>query len=351
MNPPVSHQADDSPGKVRGAVPRVLVVKLSSLGDLVHALPALDTLHRRLGWTFDWVVKEQYADLVSLFEPVDRVIPFPRRWNRRSAREFLVELRRRYYHLVMDMQGLLRSALIARAARAALTIGPSFHREGSFLFYREIAGKRNKNRHAVEELQDFPRHLGIASPEYRFPIRVPELPPPAAPRPHVILVPGSRWPTKSWPWEKFVPVAAHLIDALRATIFLVGDDRDRQTCETIARELKRPGNVFNRAGETSLQELVVLCATADLMITVDSGPMHLAAALGRPVVALFGPTDAVRTGPFGEGHRVLTAPVTCRPCFRRKCRYGSVPAPCMTGIHPDDVVRAAMDVTRGSGLD
>ncbi|HIE10548.1 MAG TPA: hypothetical protein EYP62_02945, partial [Kiritimatiellae bacterium] len=252
MNPPVFHLPDDAPGKeVRAAAPHVLVVKLSSLGDLVHALPALDTLHRRLGWSFDWVVKEQYADLVALFEPVDRVISFPRSWNRRSARGFVVELRKRYYHVVLDMQGLLRSALIARCARSTLTIGPSFHREGAFLLYREVAGTRNKHRHAVEELQDFARHLGIASPEYRFPIRVPEYPPPATPRPHVILVPGSRWATKNWPGERFVPVAAHLVDSFHATILLVGDDHDRQVCETITRELKRPASVFNRAGETS----------------------------------------------------------------------------------------------------
>jgi len=329
-----------------GRDPRMLVVKLSSLGDLLHALPALQTLHRQAGWTFDWVVKERYAELVRLFAPVREAIPFPEHISRRTLAGFLRKLRRRYYPVILDMQGLLRSALIARAARGGVRIGPSFQREGAAVLYHEIAGVRNKQRHAVEELMDFVRHLGLRPGEYEFPLRIPDLPPPAAPRPQIVIAPGSRWPTKNWPWRNFVPVAVHLIDSLHATVVLAGGRRDRALCENIAREVRRPGSVFNRAGETDLEELVVLCHAADLVLSVDSGPMHLAAALGKPVVALFGPTDPVRTGPFGRGHRVLTAEIHCRPCFDRRCRYGKIPPPCMSAISPEEVTHACVSALR-----
>ena len=140
--------------------PRVLVVKLSALGDLFHSLPAVHNLKVGLGAEIDWVTQKEYVDLVRCFTDVDRVIPFYRKAFFTNLKLFLEELRTRDYDYVIDLQGLLKSAIVARLARGKERIGPSFHREGSHLFYSAVAGEPARNRHAVEENLDIVRHLG-----------------------------------------------------------------------------------------------------------------------------------------------------------------------------------------------
>ena len=155
---------------------RVLVVKLSSLGDALHALPAVAELKAQLGAEVHWAVQPAFAALVRRFACVDEVLEVPRPSDLAGFLRALRALRTRRYDLVVDLQGLMKSALVARAARAPRRIGPSFAREGSRLFYHELAGHRDKSRHAVEECLDIVRHLGLAMPaEPRFPLDVPAI--------------------------------------------------------------------------------------------------------------------------------------------------------------------------------
>ena len=156
------------------------MIKLSSLGDLFHALPAVHGLKTGLDAVVDWVVDSRLAPVVECFPDVERVIAFPRHGIRRRARPFLDALRAERYDLVLDFQGLLKSALVARLARGRRRIGPSFHREGSRLFYPEVAGPRNKERHAVEENLDILRFLGLPIGEPRFPLAFPAAAPETA---------------------------------------------------------------------------------------------------------------------------------------------------------------------------
>lgn len=322
-------------------VRRILVVKLSSLGDLFHALPAVHNLKAVSGAAIDWLVQPEYADLVRCFTDVDRVIEFPRRGLVAGGGAFLDELRRESYDLVVDLQGLLKSAIPTRLARASLRIGPSFRREGSWLFYDAVAGRRNKERHAVEENVDVVRHLGWPELPVEFPVK---FPPVAAPgvSPRVVIVPASRWETKNWFVEGFVEVAEDLL-VRGATVVLAGGPAERAVCEAIAAPLGQRPNLKNLAGKTTLLELGGLLQHAQLAITVDSGPMHMAAALGVPVLALFGPTDPVRTGPYGAKSRVLTtARLPCQPCFSGQCDRGDLA--CMRRIFPSQVLAAALDM-------
>jgi len=281
---------------------RILIIKMSSLGDLFHALPAVHLIKQHTGAAVDWVVHDIYAELAGCFTDVERVIAFPRRnfWRQRAA--FVAELRQERYDLALDMQGLLKSALVMRSVRADRRIGPSFSREGSRLFYDAVSGPRNKKRHAVEENLDTVRFLGIPMGPVEFPVRFPKIDL-AGPRPRVGLLPCSRRADKNWPPERFAEVARALREKTEAHIVLLGSPADRPVCDALARSVGE--GVTNLCGKTTMLELGGAVRALDLLITVDSGPMHVAAAVGTPTVAVFGPTDPVKTGPYGPLHRVV----------------------------------------------
>lgn len=318
---------------------RILVIKMSSLGDLFHALPAVHSLKAGLGCIVDWVVQEEYADVVRCFTDVDRVIPFFRRNFPGNAGRFLSQLREHEYDHVIDLQGLLKSAVVARLARAGRRIGPSFHREASRLFYTSIAGKRNKDRHAVEENLDIIGHLGLEVMKPEFPVKFPDRRV-DAPAPRIGLMPVSRWETKNWPIKSFTAAARMLREKAAASLFVLGGRDDAAVCRQIEKELGSP--VENQAGRISLPELGGLLSKMDLVISNDTGPMHIAAALNVPVLAIFGATDPRRTGPYGARHRVVSASLPCQPCFDRKCRFG---APrCLLETAPETVANTALEM-------
>ncbi len=312
---------------------RILIIKLSSLGDLFHALPAVHNLKAETGADIDWVTHQAYAGLVRCFDDISRVIAFPRQRFPQNARAFLHDLHAVRYDLVIDLQGLLKSAVTALLARGGRRIGPSFHREGSRLFYHAVAGPRNKNRHAVIENLDIIGHLGLSLRPPVFPVTFPETAF-AAESPHLVICPASRWTTKTWPAANFAAVARHLQQSRRVTVTLLGAPEDEACCAGIAAALDGP--CHNLAGRTPLAETGAILGRADLLLANDSGPVHMAAAVGTPALVLFGPTDPARTGPFGSGHRVVQSHCSCQPCLRRGCHRQS--GPCILDIPVDDVI-------------
>jgi lipopolysaccharide heptosyltransferase I len=316
---------------------RVLVVKLSSLGDLFHALPAVTAVREAVPCRVDWVTNAAYTDLVRCFEGVARVIPFYRHAFLGTLPRFLAELRRTRYDLVLDLQGLLKSAMVCRLARARRVVGPSFHREGSRLLYSAVAGPRQAGRHAVEQALDTARFLGAAGGPPRFPVRFPA--PASAPQhPAVALLPVSRWPTKNWPEEGWIALGRGLAGAGVEALPVLGGPADAPACNRIAAAIGGPAHSL--AGRLSLPETGGLLAAVDLLAANDSGPVHIAAAVGTPCLTLFGPTDPQRTGPYGAGHRVLKTDLPCRPCFSRRCRIRT--HACLRTLPPEQVLAAAV---------
>ncbi len=331
----------DSPQDAVAAGPRVLVIKLSSLGDLFHALPAVHRIKVGLGARVDWVTQREYVSLVQCFTDVDRVIAFPRRNTLRQFPAFLRDLKRDSYDQVVDFQGLLKSALIGRLAKARERIGPSFNREGASFFYTRVAGVLNKNRHAVEENLEIADSLGVPAGPVEFPLRFPEFKP-TEPGLRVAVAPVSRWPSKNWPASRFVEVLQRLQAERGAAVYLLGGPLDRYLCEGMAARLKGP--VFNFAGRISLPEMGGVLKTMNLLLANDTGPIHMAAALGIPVLAVFGPTDEARTGPYGAGHQILAAPgFDCRPCLNRRCTRADTSA-CLEAVTVDDVTARALSM-------
>lgn len=320
---------------------RVLLIKPSSLGDIVHALPVLAAL--RETWPaahIAWLCGRPLVPLLEHCPLIDEVIAFDRARYGRMWRSlpacldfwrFVGELRRRRFDLVIDLQGLIRSGLMAFFSGALRRVGFADARELAWVFYTRRVRCPDTVRHAVEKNLHIAAALGLVAGPPRFPLAVSAdemiaaggLVAQAAGRPleaFVAVIPGARWESKRWPAERL----AQLIDAMHNAgmppCVLLGSPEEREAAERILAACRcRP---FDLVGRTSLRELLALLSLAKLVVCHDSGPMHLAAALHRPLVAIFGPTSPQRTGPYSPMARVVSNPVPCAPCFERCCPLG-----------------------------
>lgn len=337
---------------------RILIVKLSAVGDVVMSLPFLAAVKRRFPQArVHWLVEEAASDIVLGRPELDRVIVSPRKsafkdlkkGRFRTGGAALADLWRRLraeeYDLAVDLQGLFKSGILISLARTGRRIGFDRTREASHFFLNEKLPPYDPDRHALLRYLDVAHYLG-ADPSWPVDFHMPRDPAAASrarallsglSRPLIAVNPGAKWATKLWPaahWRALVKRLA----ASRDVVITGGPDE-----KALARDAAGEAEVLDLTGKTDLKTLAEVLREADLVVCPDTGPMHLAAAVDTPVVALFGPTSAHRTGPYGSGHVVLTADVDCRPCFRKAC-----PNPrCMTDLAPERVV----DAVREFGLD
>jgi len=312
--------------------PRILLIKLSSLGDIIHALPTLEALRSLYPrGRFTWLVEDAHAPVLAGHPALDEVWPVPRPRlgnglflkNLRDGLQIARRLRKEPFDLVIDLQGLLKSALWVALARSPRKLGYDRTREFSYLALTERLVPFDREAHAVWRYLNLARRLGAPAdpPRLRFGLPLTEdidnLISPEKGRPLVVLHPGARWPTKLWPADHWARLAEWLTREHGFQVVVTGSPGDRDLAGEIVAQADAP--LLNLAGRTSLAELAALFHRARLAVTTDTGPMHLAAALGTPVAAIFGPTAPWRTGPFGQGHEVVRLPLPCSPCFRRRC--------------------------------
>jgi lipopolysaccharide heptosyltransferase I len=329
-------------------VHRLLLIKPSSLGDIVHAMPTLAALRARFpDAEVTWLVKRQWAPLVEVIGGVEHVCAVEsglRGWLSRVS-----GLRAARFDLVIDLQGLFRSGAMAWLTGCGRRVGFANAREGSPIFYTRRVEVPAAPRHAVDRYLLVAEALGAtrpAEPRFEF-IDRPEdrqsvetllrRAGVAASLPWIAMNVSARWETKRWPPEHFAEVADRLSQAHGLPIVFIGGPAERP--ESLAVTALMRMKAVDLTGQTPVGLLPSLLRRAALLVTNDSGPMHIAAAVGTPVVALFGPTDPLRTGPYGKGHVVLSHAVECRPCFRRDCSH-AVRLECLTAIRPEQVVRA-----------
>ena len=307
---------------------KILLVKLSALGDVVQTLPVLAAL-KEAGHEVHWVVEEAAAPLLETHPLLERLFVSRRRdwlarWRRdlrgvgQEVARFVEALRKEEYDLVLDLQGLLKSALLVALARARLKAGFANHREGSTHFYNYLLPPYDPDEHAVRRYLSALIPLGIEPAEPRFPL--PPLPEGVSQRfgllsPYVVLIPCARWPTKRWPQSYWQELARELLRRDRQPVF-VGAAGDIPYVDEIVSGVE---GAVSLCGKLNLLELAALLKEAREVVSVDTGPMHLAAAVGARVIAVFGPTAPWRTGPFGRDHVVLSPSLSCSPCFRRRC--------------------------------
>jgi len=338
----------------------ILIVKLSAIGDVIHTLPSLAELRRLYPEAhITWVVEEAAADLVKNHPSLDSVLISKRKsWIRdfQSGRfkqplqeilAFIKTLQQRRYDLVIDFHGLFKSSIIVWLSGGKRKLGYDSWQELSGLFLNERIPE-DMNKHAVDRYLDFPRYLGAQTESVQFVLPLNKEAEERAQgllRKHnledkkfVAVNPVALWETKLWNNEKFARLADRIHQELHMKVVFTG--REKEPLRDITSRMTSEG--INLGGTTTLLELASVYKKAKVVITTDSGPMHLAAAVGTPVVALFGPTDPVRTGPYGTRHEVIRAHMECSPCLLKKCSTKQ----CMEDISPEQVFAVVKEMLR-----
>ena len=321
---------------------KVLILKPSSLGDVVQALPVLRLLKQHLPHSqIHWWLESGLVPLLEGDPDLAGIIPFERRrwsspWHWDEAWRSLRRIRAEGFDWVIDLQSLARSGLVAWLANGQRTVGAR-------AFYDIIVPRPSYNTHAVDW------YLGVLPP-LGVPVHnrfewLPERPAaarairerwPADGARWIALQPGARWLNKRWPVEHFAAVTRGMLARhpdLRLAI--LGGASDRALGQEIARVDQ--ARCVDLTGQTSLLETVEWIRRCQVMVTNDTGPMHVAAALSRPVIGLFGPTDPRRTGPYGQVGPALRAELECAPCMKSSCAYAQ-PLECLRAISPARVI-------------
>jgi heptosyltransferase-1 len=330
---------------------RVLLVRLGALGDLVHALPfaaALRTAHPDA--RIDWLVDARYRALVDLVPIVNERLSLNTRalTGPASLPAVIGRLRLARYDIAFDAQGLIKSALLARASGAGRVIGfarAALREPAARVFYTDSIDPAPAT-HVIEKTMSLLRAVGIepSGVRWQFPLQGRPSPVPACTRevlgiergaPFVLINPGAAWPNKRWPAERFAALARevqarhHLKSAV-----LWGPGE-----ETLAAQIARASaGAAEMAPATTLSDALALAQEARLLVSGDTGPTHLAAAAGTPVVGLYGPTDPARNGPWHPDDICVSRFAACACHHQRRCHR--LAAWCLADITVADVLAA-----------
>jgi heptosyltransferase-1 len=352
---------------------RILIVRLSALGDIVHALPVLAAIKRaKPDAHVDWLVEENYAPILSIasglrrrvvvrasrsFEGPDAV-SFGGLLGYKNAASFLWQQR---YDVALDLQGLIKSAVWARASRATRVIGfdrPNLREPQAAFLYSETVtpgrpsghqanrptGQRangptgdhviKKNLSILSALQIQPDAIELPLAPHASADAMAAVDTAGGALQFIVLNPGAAWPNKRWPPERFGALAAALRDrtGLRTLVTWGPSERDLANAVVIA-----SSGAASLAPPTSVSDLAVLMREAALVVSGDTGPLHIAAAMGTPLVGLYGPTWPERNGPWDPNDVVISRASVCVCHHKRQCLRG---APCINEITLDEVVAA-----------
>ena len=346
---------------------RFLIIKPSSLGDVLHAFPAVSALAQARGkeWEAHWLVLPAFSQLLDYLPFVKKKIFFQRKRMGNlftflpSFFRLLIALRREKYDAVYDLQGLLRSALFSFLSGAPLRWGPREPREkAAALFYTRKMTPPEGAVHAVDKLCGMIADAEkIPLPERTFLLPVAEefrasalkkaeeedLSIPELKKEGRLLVgvtPGARWKSKTWEPEFFSSLIRGIGEKIpRAHFLLLGSEAEKEAAGKVKELLGGKIPCTDLSGKTDMGELVELIRLTDLLLCNDSGPMHIAAVTGTVPVAFFGPTDPALTGPCCEKALVFQREdLSCIKCFRRECGHLS----CHKGIPVEKVLEAVL---------
>jgi len=338
-----------------GKRPKILIIKPSSLGDIVHSLALLSALKDCYPEAeIHWVVASQFKGILEENPLIKKLwLIDTGRWRALSGALRAVSevyklskgLKKEGFDIAIDLQGLLRSGIISYLSGAGVRVGlKGFKeaREGSWLFHTDRVFVGKGFVHAVDRYLKVAEFLGCKVGEVRFPIG--EGSPYPVPKRYAVLVPGARWQSKRWPKRNFSELSRMLRDGLGLECLIVGTGSDIEMAQRISDA--SGGASISIAGKTSLKELIYVLRGAELVISTDSGPLHIADALGKRVFAIFGPTSPIRTGPYGKNSRVINSGLECSPCLKRKCKN---PPPCMVAISPELLYNLIIDEIKKEG--
>jgi heptosyltransferase-1 len=315
----------------------VLIIKLGALGDVINTLPLVIALKDQLGARIHWLVEPLSHPLLAAHEAVDHVILFDRKNGFRAMAGVVGSLRSHPFDLVLDLQRILKSGIISRVVHGRRTVGFDRRRckELTWLLPFERIAAADPQGHMVHQYLEFAAHLGLKETkvEWRIPGILPK--PADLPEAFVVLNIGATKKANRWTEGGFATLARMIHTRYGLQCVLTGGREDMPMAQSISAAAGEA--ICDKVGRTSLMELANLLSAGRAVVTCDTGPMHLAVALKKPVVALFGPSDHRRTGPYSG--KVIQAKINCRPCGRKKCRNPV----CMTAIRAEDVMKVLED--------
>jgi len=334
-------------------VNRFLVVRLGALGDVVHAIPVAAALRRAFPASrIDWLVSARHREVLDLVPVLDRRLALNDRSDAAAGEgmlEAIRELRRAKYDVVLDLQGLLKSGILARSSGAPRVIGFSsaYLRERlARAFYTETFDPggggmyhRDETTHVVRMNLGLLSRLGIESAVPEFPIEavdsdVAKRVRDATAGRYALLNPGAAWPNKRWPAERFGMVASLLRANHGLESFVLWGPGERNLAEQVVAASQDAAHL---SAPTTIADLVALCRGASLIISGDTGPTHIAAAVGTPIVGIYGPTRPSRNGPWAPDDVTVSRDGVCRCHHLRRCKLDTM---CLFDIQVGEVMRA-----------
>lgn len=329
-----------------------LIVKLSAIGDVIHALPVAAALKEKYpDCHLTWVAEPAAAEILQMVPLIDELIIFRKKEFRsvggffRNIGPLKRQLQKRHYDISLDLQGLFKSAAITWLAGAREKIGTCFMREGSDKVSRPIAGPHAR-QHVIEQYLDVARYLGCEPQKPTFSLEVPEREQDLARRllaqcgmnaanPYVALVIGASAPNKRWTSAGYAQIVDWLYEQRLIPVMVGGGPVEEQWAQEIENMTVVPP--VNAVGRTTLPQLAAVLQGAALTITGDTGPGHLSLALGTKTIMLIGPTNINRTGPYTQMENAVEISRACRYCWKRQCPKG-LDKECMEDITPEMVI-------------
>ena len=344
---------------------KILILKFSALGDVVHTLPVAATLRKSLPDShISWMVEERFQDILEGNPDIDEVIPlrtkvWRKNWNAKSLGDILdtiKKLRQHKFDLVFDLHGLLKSGVIARLSGAPTRVG--FHRKNckeklSTLFTNQKAPYMAGGLHVVDMyLKLLQTSLSKVEITKLFPLQVPDEAdkniehffdqhPDLTARPVIAINPGAGFESKQWELDRFAKLADRIAKELESNIMLTWGPGEKFKVQQISAHMQQQNWI---APPTSILESIALYKRMALLVSCDSGPLHLGAALGIPTVSIFGPTDPVRNGAYGINHATVYKVLSCSFCWKKICPLGT--KECMHQVTVDEVFQAVKQQTK-----
>ncbi len=336
--------------------PNIAIVRLGALGDIIHGLPLIYVLKEHMpGCKITWIAEQKWGKIFPMVRGVDRLILLDRQRAKKEGlrylKTFYKTIRAEEFDIVINIQGLIKSGLVTKLTNAPVTIGFSaaYCKEGISAFLAKTRVTPDKDlKHVIDQNLALLSPLGIKVKEWKFPIATP---PEAEEKIDAffkqmnitksdILVGinlSAGWETKKWPAERFSELGNSVVERFGAKILIVWGPSEEGEAAKISRGINKNAIV---APQTSVPELAALLGRLKLLISSDTGPLHIASAVGTPTVALFGPTDPRRNGAYGENHRVLIHSRDCGNCYKRTCKKN----PCMLDITSNAVFKVSCEV-------
>lgn len=337
-------------------IEKILIIKPSSLGDIVHALPVLVNLRKNFpSVKIDWLVFDQFKDILTDNELLNDIILWRRKKNNilLGIIEFIKvvkKIREKKYSIVIDLQGLFRSGLISFLSEAKYKIGVPGLKEFSHLFETEVS-KPKVTEHAVNRNLRVLNFFNIRDYEISFPININNESYKISDKMFndekaiITICPFSRIPQKEWPIERFLELALMLVNNHDVKIIWLGSWSSK--ISMVVKMTDNNPNIINLIGKTSLKDAITILNKSHVIVSNDTGLAHIASALNRPTIGLYGPSDPKLTGLYGENSIMIYKKLPCSPC--RKTRPRCKRNYCMEAIKIEEVYNAVVNILKSIG--